>query len=37
MIFHNAAIDIWENKLSIRKGLEKHGIDRITLNGILKK
>ena len=35
--FHKAATDIRENKLSIRKGAEKHGIDRMTLKRYLEK
>ena len=30
-VFQKAATDTGENKVSIRKGAEKHGIDRMTL------
>ena len=36
-MFQNAAIDIRENKLSIRKGAEKHGINRMTIKRYFKK
>ena len=35
--FPKAATDIGENKLSIRKGAEKHVIDRTTLKRYLEK
>ena len=37
LVFQNAAIDIRENKLFIRKGGEKHGIDRMTSKRYLEK
>ena len=35
--FQKAATDIKENKLSIMKGAEKHGIDIMTLKRYLEK
>ena len=35
--FQKAATDIGENKLSFKKGAEKHGIDRMTLKIYLEK
>ena len=37
LAFQMAATDIRGNKLSIRKGAEKHGIDRMTLKRYLEK